>query len=207
MDNQALSNLIGAYKEILIDLGTGDALFPYRQAKEDPNLLCLGIDPVAEVMNKTSNRIGRKPARGGVNNLLLMVASLESLPQALKGSAQRLTINFPWSALLRFLVEPNLPMLLRLRSLLKPEGQMETLLNLQVFKDDQYRQRLNLPWLDMEYVNTSLKPSWSKCGLQIEHLKLLGPGQLPIRTSWGQQLTMGSSRDTMYLRARAILAI
>lgn len=52
-----LASLVATYNRVLIDVGTGDAVYPYREARKDPSLLSIGIDPVAEALVKTSNRI------------------------------------------------------------------------------------------------------------------------------------------------------
>ena len=189
--------------QVLIDLGTGDALFPYRQARADPNALCIGVDPAADNMRKTSARIGRKPARGGVDNLLLVVARAEALPPALQGLATRLTVLFPWSGLLRALVQPDAAVLARMRSLLLAEGRLDALINLQVFEDAAYRARQRLPAFDAAYGHEVLAPLYAQAGLAMETCEELGPGPLPMRTSWGQHLTLGSRRRSLRLIAWA----
>jgi len=203
LSGEALRERASCASRVLVDLGTGDALFPYRQARADPSALCIGVDPAADNMRKTSARIGRKPARGGVENLLLVVARAEALPEALRGLATRLTVLFPWSGLLRALVQPDPAVLATMRSLLLPTGRLDSLINLQVFEDAAYRARQDLPELDLAYVQQVLQPRYSRAGLPIETCQELGPGPLPMRTSWGQHLALGSKRRTLQLVARA----
>jgi 16S rRNA (adenine(1408)-N(1))-methyltransferase len=199
----AVAEFLSAFTKIHVDVGTGDAVFPYREAQRDPKILCIGIDPVAENMTKISNRIGRKPARGGVNNLLLIVANVETIPRVLDGKASRLTILFPWGSLLRSLVVPVPAVLMRLRALLSDDGEFESLLNMQVFDDKSYRDRHKLPPLDVKYIEDQLSQVWTDCGLNIFIIEQYEPNKLPIRTSWGQHLTLGSNRKSIFIKARA----
>ncbi len=200
-DPSQLRQLISGFERVLIDVGTGDGLYPYREAKKDSGLLCIGIDPVEKTLIKVSGRIGRKPSRGGVNNLVLMVASVDTLPQVLNRSATRLTVLFPWGSLLAGLSLPEQDTLARLRALLKTGGDFEVLLNMQVFEDTAYRGRKGLPSLDSA---DHLKPAWAAAGFEINHWEFLAPGSLPAQTTWGQKLTLGSGRNTMHINARAI---
>ncbi|WP_428564708.1 MAG: hypothetical protein ACP59X_02720 [Solidesulfovibrio sp. DCME] len=190
-----------AASHVLIDLGTGDASFHYREAKGKPDSLCIGVDPAADNMLRTSSRIGRKPSRGGVDNLVLLVASVEALPAVLRGLAARVTILFPWSGLMRALVTPDPTVLEAVRGLLAPGGFVEALLNLQVFGDQDYRQRLELPEFDAATARPALADAYAKAGLRISDWDIVEPGQVTLRTTWGQHLTRGSGRLTLRLVA------
>ncbi|WP_428559749.1 MAG: hypothetical protein ACP59X_14920 [Solidesulfovibrio sp. DCME] len=192
-----LRNRVKAAGHVLIDLGTGDASFPYREAKSKPDTLCIGVDPAAENMLKISSRIGRKPSRGGVDNLLLLVASVENLPPVLNGIATRVTILFPWSGLMRSLVAPDRTVLEAVRALLIPNGFIEALLNLQVFSDQEYRQRHDLPEFDPFHARNPLADEYAKARLRISDWEIVEPGQMTMRTTWGQHLTRGSGRLTL----------
>lgn len=199
-----LAAWLASHDEVIIDVGTGDGSYPYRQARARPGTLCVGVDPAADSLKKNAGRIGRKPSRGGVDNLLLIVADLEHLPAFLEGTASELSVFYPWGTLMRAVAEPSPEGLRALRRLLKPGGRFTVLLNMQVFEDETYRQRSELPTLSPEDVDARLRPAWQAEGLSIEHLELLGPRQVPIRTTWGQRLTRGSGRNTLHLRAVAV---
>lgn len=206
IETLAPEELVGrarAAPRVFVDLGTGDGSFAYREAKADPEALVIGIDPVAENMRKYAARIGRKPSRGGVDNLLLIIASVEALPQALKGLADRLSVLFPWSGLLRALVLPEPGVLGDMRELLAEGGLFESLINLAVFDDEAYRARQDLPDLDPERDREDMSRKWAEAGLIITDWEVLEPGQVPLRTRWGQHLSLGSGRRTLRLSARS----
>lgn len=191
-----------AAPRVLVDLGTGDGSYPYREARENPDTLCIGIDPVAENMRKVSNRIGRKPSRGGVADLVLLVASAEDLPLGLQGVANRVTVFFPWSALLRALVAPDLEIITSVGSLLAREGRIEALINLKVFEDEAYRTRKDLPMFEPASARDALAESYRGVDLEIDEWEVLDPRAVPVRTTWGQHLTLGSGRPTLRFVAR-----
>ena len=201
---EAFGALLDGRERVLLDVGTGDGMYPYRQARSSPELLAIGVDPVAEGLRSTSGKIGRKPARGGVNNLILVVASVTSLPPGLSGRAHRVTVNFPWGSLLRGVSLPDPEVLSGLRRAMRAGGRLDLLLNAHTFGEDHLRESLDLPELTIERVYQVLMEGYRACGLQILEGLRVGPGPLPERTTWGQRLTVGSRRETLAVRAVAI---
>ncbi|MGB0670976.1 MAG: class I SAM-dependent methyltransferase, partial [Rhodospirillales bacterium] len=124
---------------VLLDLGTGDGAYPYRFARDNPDWFAIGLDAAADNLAKTAKRIGAKPAKGGVDNLVLLVEAVERLPDALDGIADRLTVNFPWGSLQQGLVLGEAAILAPLRRALKPGGRFDIWLNMQVFADHDLR--------------------------------------------------------------------
>ncbi|MGB0681992.1 MAG: hypothetical protein ACPGOV_04770 [Magnetovibrionaceae bacterium] len=182
----------------LVDLGTGDGAYPYRFAKENPDWLAIGIDAAAENLTKTAARIGAKPAKGGVSNLLLLVSPVEKLA-GLDQVADRLAVNFPWGSLQRGLVAGEAEILGPARSLMKPGGTFSFWLNLQVFADNALRDRLELPDFNEAYLDGPLRKAYEACGFRIEDFHRLEEGAPDVRTTWGQKLTLGSRRETFQI--------
>jgi 16S rRNA (adenine(1408)-N(1))-methyltransferase len=91
-NSNVLSNLTG--EGIIVDLGTGDGHFVYRSARENPNKFYIGIDPNTPPLKKVSERIYRKPEKGGAPNVLFIHASVEDLPRELDGLQMRSTFTF-----------------------------------------------------------------------------------------------------------------
>jgi tRNA G46 methylase TrmB len=53
---------------VVIDIGTGDGLFVYQAARHNPRKFYLGIDANPQPLEKISEKIHRKPAKGGLQN-------------------------------------------------------------------------------------------------------------------------------------------
>ena len=54
---------------VVIDIGTGDGRFVSAAAKENPNKFYIGIDVNVSPLEKISEKIHRKPAKGGARGL------------------------------------------------------------------------------------------------------------------------------------------
>ena len=193
-----LARLRSGYRRCLVDVGTGDGLFPYHWAREHPEGLAVGVDAVGDALVKLATKARRKPAKGGAPNLLLAVAAAETLPGPLAGWADEVTVNYPWGSLLRDLVEPAPVLLRRLVALCRPGARFTALLNSSVFKDSDYRDRLALPSLTEEQAREELVPAYAASGIRLDLVQGLA-GEPPHRTTWGQRLVRGSGRDTFYL--------
>ena len=95
------------FAEAHVDFGTGDGAFAYRTARRWPSALVIGVDANPALMREVSQRASRKPARGGVPNVLFGRLSLEEAPGDLIGLADVLTVFFPWGSLLRAVAAPD----------------------------------------------------------------------------------------------------
>ena len=195
---------INEYDKTIMDLGTGDGNFIYNQAKQNTNTLCIGIDLVPENMKKVSNKIGKKPSRGGVNNLVLIIADVETLPEILYNTANKVHVNFPWSSLLKGVVLPETNILNNIKSIMKQQANLEMLINMYVFADSSLIQKLNLPEVTSDYITKILIPEYKKNNLNITEWNFLDNKPSPYRSTWGQRLTLGSKRKTVFIKAKKV---
>ena len=86
---------------MIVDLGTGDGRAVLAIAAREPGSLVLGIDANAASMAESSRRAARSPLKGGLPNAIFVVSSAESLPEEIAGSADEVSVTFPWGSLLR----------------------------------------------------------------------------------------------------------
>lgn len=198
VSSDELKGRMDAYQKVLIDIGTGDGLFVYRWAAENPDVFCIGVDAVGENMREASSKSLKKPARGGRPNTLFVVASVESLPVELNDTADTITVNFPWGSLLKALVLPEAQILKGVARLAKPRARFVALLNYSVFKDQDYSDRIGLPALNEETITEVLKPAYAAASIHITGYAFLGK-EVPHRTSWGQRLILGGARETLMI--------
>ena len=95
--NQAeLQRQLINYKDIHLDLGTGDGRFIHYMAQQHPCSFFIGVDACRENLRANSRR--------KLPNALFVIASAQSLPQELNGLISPITINFPWGSLLESLL-------------------------------------------------------------------------------------------------------
>jgi 16S rRNA (adenine(1408)-N(1))-methyltransferase len=192
-----------AYDACLVDVGTGDGRYPYHWALEHPRDLAVGIDAVADAMEKLAVRSQRKPAKGGAPNLLLAVDGAEALPGPFAAWADLVTVNFPWGSLLRALVEPMPAVLEGIANLARPGARFVALLNASIFRSDDYLERLGLPPLTAERAEKELVPAYGQHGISVQRVLPLAGG-VPHRTTWGQKLVLGSHRETLLLEGEVL---
>jgi|1186.fasta_scaffold136863_2 16S rRNA (adenine(1408)-N(1))-methyltransferase len=199
LERDSLVTAVSAYPSCLFDLGTGDGRFVYRYARDHPETFGIGLDPVREALREISAKAAKKPARGGLPNVLFVMGSVEDLPGPLAGLADLVTINYPWGSLLRALVVPEPGILERMIAVMKPGARISILFNYSVFEDSDYVARLALPDLSPERIREELVPVYRQRGLEIGEVRLLEDSEVPHRTTWGQHLVLGSKRKTLLL--------
>ena len=84
----------------MIDIGTGDGFFVSECARQNPRKFYIGIDANTRPLEKISEKIHRKPSKGGLPNVLFLQAAVEDLPSELDGVADEVHVHFPWGSLL-----------------------------------------------------------------------------------------------------------
>ena len=116
-----LEERLAGYKDILLDLGTGDGRFVRCMAEKQKNWFFLGVDACRE--NLRANSQVKLP------NALFIIASAQALPHELHGLASHISINFPWGSLLESLLKGDACLINGLLSVMRPCASMDILLN------------------------------------------------------------------------------
>jgi 16S rRNA (adenine(1408)-N(1))-methyltransferase len=179
----------------VIDIGTGDGLFVYQSARENPQKFFIGIDANTRPLEKVSEKVHRKPAKGGLPNVLFLQAAVEDLPEELNGVADEVHIHFPWGSLLRAVSTGDPQVLHNLRRVCAPSALLEIILGLDP----------GIPHISIEHVDHALAPLYRSAGFEIAERGTSLPTDWPeLKTSWAKRLQGGASRKLVYLIARAI---
>ena len=190
---------------MIIDIGTGDGRFVYQSARQNPNKFYIGIDPNARPLEKISEKIHRKPAKGGAPNVLFIQAAVEDLPSELNGVADEVHVHFPWGSLLRAVATGDIAMLENLRRLCAPEALLEIVIGLDPSRDQTEIERLGLTPLSIEFIDKQLVPNYEAAGFDVTERGVLGASEWPeFNTSWAKRLQGNEGRAITYLIARAI---
>jgi 16S rRNA (adenine(1408)-N(1))-methyltransferase len=189
---------------IVIDIGTGDGLFAYQCARQNPKKFYIGIDANVQPLEKISEKIHRKPAKGGAANVLFLQASVEDLPNELDGVADEVHIHFPWGSLLRAVVLGDKTILGNIRRVCSAEALLEITVALDPDRDRSEIDRLDLPPLSLEYIE-SLKPNFRDAGFEIVESGEFDPENWArLQTSWARRLSGNPNRSLIYLIAKAV---
>ena len=190
---------------VIIDIGTGDGRFVYQSARQNPNKFYIGIDPNARPLEKISEKIYRKPAKGGAPNVLFIQSAVEDLPPELDGVADELHVHFPWGSLLRAVATGDVAMLQNLSRICSPGALLEVVIGLDPARDQTEIDRLGLPSLSLEFIDKQLVPNYGAVGFEVIERGVLAASEWPeFNTSWAKRLQGNESRAITYLIARAI---
>ncbi len=188
-----------------MDLGTGDGRFVYQSAQNNPNRFYIGIDASAGALEKISEKIHRKPAKGGVKNVLFVKAAVEDLPPDLDGVADEVHVHFPWGSLLKAVATGDLNILKNVRRICANDALLEIVIGVDEHKDRTEFERLELPQLTEEFVMKSLIDKYRNAGFKMLEYGNIEPNNWPkLCTSWAQKLEGGGTRSLLFLIAQAI---
>ena len=187
----------------MIDIGTGDGLFVYQSAKENPNRFYIGIDANRQPLEKISEKIHRKPASGGLPNVLFLQAAVEDLPPELDGVADEVHVHFPWGTLLRAVATGDSAVLASLRRLCAPGALLEIVIGIDPERDRAEIERLGLQSLSASYIESILAPKYEAAGFDVlESGALAASNWSTLRTSWAKRLKSGAKRTVFYIVAQ-----
>lgn len=190
------SELVKTFSNVEIDFGTGDGRFVYKNAFKDLTTLYIGIDANEKQMMRYSREIQRKK----LSNAILLLGSLELIPEELYETTNMLYVHFPWGSLLEAITKPTKPYLLKLSKLLKIGGVMKIILGYDKDFEPSETQRLELPELDLNYIRENIIPEFQKIGLSNIKLEETNKTELKkIESTWSKKLSFGKTRKVFKL--------
>jgi len=190
---------------VIIDIGTGDGRFVYQAARRNPKKFYIGIDPNVRPLEKISEKIYRRPAKGGAPNVLFIQAAVEDLPAELDGVADELHVHFPWGSLLRAVAGGEVNVLSNLRRICSSGALLEVVIGLDPLRDRAELERLEIRELSLQQIDEVLKPKYAEGGFEITERGILPASEWPeFNTSWARRLQQNENRPITYLIARAI---
>jgi 16S rRNA (adenine(1408)-N(1))-methyltransferase len=189
---------------VVVDIGTGDGLFVYQSARLNPHKFYIGVDANPRPLEKVSEKVHRKPAKGGLTNVLFLQAAVEDLPTELNGVADEVHIHFPWGSLLRAVAAGEGEVLRNLRRICADEALLEVVIGFDPERDTTEIARLELPALSLEHIDSVLATEYRSAGFEIFERGIIAPSEWPeFQTSWAKRLKGNTSRSLIYLIARA----
>lgn len=189
---------------VVIDIGTGDGRFVYASARENPAKFYIGIDANVKPLEKISMKATRKPAKGGLPNVLFVQAAIENLPEELNGTADEIHIHFPWGSLLKAVAAGDENIIHSLRRICAPGCLIEVIIGIDEKRDRTEVERLEMPELSPEYLKRVLVPKYENAGFEIlDYGSLEPPEWSRLKTSWARKLQSNAGRSVVYLIAQA----
>jgi 16S rRNA (adenine(1408)-N(1))-methyltransferase len=191
-----------SYKNVHVDIGTGDGKYIYRKAKKDPKTFFVGMDSSAERMSRMAWRAERKPEKGGISNIVFLYLPADEMPKELPRFANHITILYPWSRLLKDLIEPSSYTLKKIAQIATRKCKIEIALNYTVFEKEDYIKKLGLPRIDHNYIEKILRPKYKENSLDIKKYEIIDK---PLESTWGKHLGIASQRKTLYIQLGVLM--
>jgi 16S rRNA (adenine(1408)-N(1))-methyltransferase len=197
-----LSRLTGG--GVIVDIGTGDGRFVYESAKENPKKFFIGIDPNTKPLRKISMKATRKPAKGGVANVLFIRAAIEELPSELDNTADEIHIHFPWGSLLGGLADGDERILDGLHRISARGCLLEVVIGFDPERDRRELERLGISSFSVDYVRTTLATRYEAARLKVKEVGVLEKGEWTrLHSSWARCLSSNDAREVVYFIAEA----
>jgi 16S rRNA (adenine(1408)-N(1))-methyltransferase len=186
---------------VVVDIGTGDGLFVYNSARQNPNKLFIGIDANARALRRISEKIHRSARKAGVANLLFVRATVERLPEDIHGLATEIFVLFPWASLLGAIVSGNTEVLSSIRALCSKKAVVKIVIALDSSRDAAELDRLALDDLSVERIDKELRSLFLMAGLQITDRREDPELWSEFRTSWSKRLRGNRNRKLICITA------
>ena len=189
---------------VIIDIGTGDGLFVYQRAQKNPKKFYIGIDANPRPLEKISEKIHRKPAKGGLPNVLFVQSAVEDLPPELDGVADEVHVHFPWGSLLRAVAAGDRAVLENLRRICAPGALLEVVIGIDPERDRSEMERLGIQPPTISAIDSVLVVKYKEAGFEVIERGVLPASEwIKLETTWAKRLRGGSSRTVLYIIARA----
>ena len=173
----------------MIDLGTGDGRAVLAEAAGRPDTFVLGIDADTRAMAEASRRAAGPARRGGAANACFIAEGVEHLPSELAGSADIVTVRFPWGSLLSGALGVDDAVTAAIARLVAVGGRLELTTSL-IDRDrpSGSGDRKALDAADIE----SMTCAFAEHGLEVVEVRTLTLAEAAaVRSSWARRLRAG----------------
>jgi 16S rRNA (adenine(1408)-N(1))-methyltransferase len=193
-------NRINGFKSLVIDIGTGEGEFVYRKARQNREAMFIGVDSAAAAMLPYSIKAAKKTDKGGLSNLMYVVANAEALPDTLYGKADKIFINLPWGSLRDGIIKGEPGVLKSINKIAKANASLEICISYCDFYEKQVIKERGLPTLSISYISDKLKYVYNNYGISINKVSVLSNEDLKkMNTKWAKKLGYGKQREVFYL--------
>ncbi len=191
MEANELRALAAHAQHTVVDLGTGDAHQAYALATQHPDWFVIGVDALDEPMGEIAHKAARKPARGGRENLVLLRASVEQLPEELTGIADDVRVVLPWGALLEGIVLAHDEIVRGIVQPLREHGWVEIVLNGEMWASTPARFE-HLPLPSPEYIAETVAPAFARANVALGAARWMTVDETEkLHSTWARKLAHG----------------
>lgn len=191
------AELRSRFASVVVDVGTGDGRAAYRLAKARPDTLVLGMDPAWERATEVSAKALRKPAKGGLPNILFLRGVAEDPPGELVGVATEVHVGMPWGRLLSGFVLGDREVCGGLRALSTIDGVLLVTVGTDIWRDPVPLEIRPLPELTTSYVDSFLAGALAAVGWTVVEAESVPADTAD--TSWARRFSAGRPDSRLFL--------
>ncbi len=190
IDKKSFKDECKKHNKVILDIGTGDGKFVYRNAIKNKNNLYIGLDPAEKQIQIYSKKANRRRLK----NALYILGSLENLPEELYSTVDKIFVNLPWGTLLEKIVKSNEIYTKELSKILKKDGEIEIIFGYVPELEPSETERLGLPKIENESDVLKAFSTFKKIFEVVEMKRLVKEDLDKIETTWAKKLKFGKDR-------------
>ncbi|MBI2414390.1 methyltransferase domain-containing protein [candidate division WWE3 bacterium] len=191
LDAKGFKELCKNFSEKILDIGTGDGRFVFKNAQQNPHIFYVGLDPNQKQLEIYSKKINKFRLR----NTLLILGSIEIFPIELENMFDKIYVHFPWGSLLGGIANAQIDLLKNLVLGLETNGILQIIFGYSSEAEPTQTDRLSLDSIDAKRIKEVIVPAFNKLGLELEKVEKIEKEELSeIETTWGKKLAFGQDR-------------
>ena len=184
---EQFAELTARYRNVVLDIGTGNGKHALQLARQRPDQLIIGLDAAKDNLRKVSGR-------ADAANLLFVWAAAEQLPPELTGIGE-LHVLMPWGSLLRGMLGDGSAMLAELAIRCRLQARFLITLNLHAWRPPVPEVGAHPEPTPLSALS-ELGPLYARHGWRLDQAHYLDEtGIAELATSWTRRLN--SSRDRL----------
>lgn len=190
IDKKSFKDECKKHNKVILDIGTGDGKFVYKNAIKNRDSLYVGLDPAEKQIQIYSKKANRRRLK----NALYILGSLENLPEELYSTVDKIFVNLPWGTLLEKIVKSNEIYTKELSKILKKDGEIEIIFGYVPELEPSETERLGLPKIENESDVLKAFSTFKKIFEVVEMKRLVKEDLDKIETTWAKKLKFGKDR-------------
>ena len=160
----------------------------------------MGIDAIDENMGEIAHKASRKPAKGGLANLVLLRGTAEALPTELDRLADEVHVVLPWGSLLAGIVLGRPEIVGGLARLCAPGARVSMILNGEIWETSTPTRFEDLPDATPEHVAAVVAPAFAAHGITLQPARSLSAEETrALRSTWAKKLHHGRTHPRFVL--------
>ena len=201
----SIKSLLEGYGQVIVDLGTGNGKFAYKEAIKNQNIFYIGIDPIGENIIKYYKKKKKKLKRYNLKNLVFVISPIQDIDEDLFNLVDDIYINFPWGSLLEGIVKGEEKLLKNIYSLAKDGGNIHLTFTYSSIYEAGEIERRCLPLLSLEYIDIILRDEFMAMGINILDYGYLEEYKLKsFGTLWSKRIYLTKDRQVYYIEAKVL---